>query len=232
MAATVWPLCYVGLLFSFLVLLRSLHAGAAGVVMLLAMVTVVKMGDTGAYTVGRLFGRHKLAPHLSPGKTIEGAVGGLVFSSFGAWLVLSWIWPRVVGRRGPLDRMAGVRHRGGNCRNAGRFGRVAAEARRGDERFEPLAAGLRRRAGHHRLVVVCRSGRLFLFCVRSIRAVKQPDFEKRPGGAVPLGLCRLCGASVQPGQRGNWQNNRKCNLHKRLWLDPDRELVGPAIYWV
>jgi len=97
LAATVWPLCYVGLLFSFLVLLRSLHAGAAGVVMLLAMVTVVKMGDTGAYTVGRLVGRHKLAPHLSPGKTIEGALGGLVFSSFGAWLVLSWIWPRVVG---------------------------------------------------------------------------------------------------------------------------------------
>jgi phosphatidate cytidylyltransferase len=97
LAGTIWPLCYVGLLFSFLVLLRSLHSGAAGVVMLLAMVTVVKLGDTGAYTVGRLFGRHKLAPHLSPGKTIEGALGGLAASSFGAWLVLAWIWPRAVG---------------------------------------------------------------------------------------------------------------------------------------
>jgi phosphatidate cytidylyltransferase len=97
LAGTAWPLCYVGLLFSFLVLLRSLQAGVAGVVMLLAMVTVVKLGDTGAYTVGRLIGRHKLAPHLSPGKTIEGAVGGLAFSAFGAWLVLAWIWPRVVG---------------------------------------------------------------------------------------------------------------------------------------
>jgi len=102
LAATVWPLCYVGLLFSFLVLLRSLHPHVAGVVMLLAMVTVVKLGDTGAYTVGRLVGRHKLAPHLSPGKTIEGAIGGLTFSAFGAWLVLAWIWPRVVG--GPAAR--------------------------------------------------------------------------------------------------------------------------------
>jgi phosphatidate cytidylyltransferase len=97
LAGTIWPLCYVGLLFSFLVLLRSLDPHAAGVVMLLAMVTVVKLGDTGAYTVGRLVGRHKLAPHLSPGKTIEGAIGGLTFSAFGAWLVLAWIWPRVVG---------------------------------------------------------------------------------------------------------------------------------------
>ena len=97
LAATAWPLCYVGLLFSFLVLLRSLNSGAAGVVMLLAMVTVVKLGDTGAYAVGRLVGRHKLAPHLSPGKTIEGAMGGLALGSFGAWLVLVWIWPRAVG---------------------------------------------------------------------------------------------------------------------------------------
>ena len=40
---------------------------------LAALVIVVKMGDIGAYTVGRLFGRHKMAPVLSPGKTWEGA---------------------------------------------------------------------------------------------------------------------------------------------------------------
>jgi phosphatidate cytidylyltransferase len=97
LAATMWPLLYVGLLFSFLILVRSLSRGAAGVGYLLALVTVVKMGDTGAYFVGRLIGRHKLAPHLSPGKTIEGAVGGLVFSAFGAWLVLVCLWPRYFG---------------------------------------------------------------------------------------------------------------------------------------
>ena len=44
------------------------------------------MGDIGAYTVGRLIGRHKMAPVLSPGKTYEGAVGGIVFRLRGAWL--------------------------------------------------------------------------------------------------------------------------------------------------
>ncbi len=45
-------------------------------------------GDTGAYFVGRAFGRHKLYPLVSPKKTIEGAVGGLVASA--AWSAI-WI---------------------------------------------------------------------------------------------------------------------------------------------
>ncbi|MFN0119934.1 MAG: phosphatidate cytidylyltransferase, partial [Blastocatellia bacterium] len=39
---------------------------------------VIFAGDTGAYYVGRAFGRHKLAPRISPGKTIEGLAGGLL----------------------------------------------------------------------------------------------------------------------------------------------------------
>jgi phosphatidate cytidylyltransferase len=39
---------------------------------------IVMMTDTGAYYTGRTIGRHKLAPRISPGKTIEGAVGGFV----------------------------------------------------------------------------------------------------------------------------------------------------------
>ncbi len=49
---------------------------------LLAFFFLVVMGaDTGAYYVGKNFGRHKLAPAISPGKTWEGVVGGLVLSS-------------------------------------------------------------------------------------------------------------------------------------------------------
>ena len=44
---------------------------------LLYFIVVTKFSDTGAYIVGSLIGRHKLIPRLSPGKTIEGVVGGL-----------------------------------------------------------------------------------------------------------------------------------------------------------
>jgi phosphatidate cytidylyltransferase len=50
--------------------------------------------DIGAYTVGRLVGRHKLAPKLSPNKTIEGSVGGIFFSLLAA-LLLCCFWPRM-----------------------------------------------------------------------------------------------------------------------------------------
>jgi phosphatidate cytidylyltransferase len=50
-----------------------------------SMIIVVKMGDTGAYFFGKLFGRRKMAPVLSPNKTLEGAVGAICFSLLGAW---------------------------------------------------------------------------------------------------------------------------------------------------
>lgn len=87
--AATMGLVYVGLLPATIVLLRM----SWGVGALASMVIVVKMGDTGAYTVGRLCGRHKLAPRLSPGKTIEGALGGLAFGVLGAWVSFQWIVP-------------------------------------------------------------------------------------------------------------------------------------------
>jgi phosphatidate cytidylyltransferase len=41
--------------------------------------------DTGAYAVGRMIGRHKLIPKVSPGKTVEGAIGGILASVLVAW---------------------------------------------------------------------------------------------------------------------------------------------------
>ncbi|HEX6810497.1 MAG TPA: phosphatidate cytidylyltransferase [Planctomycetota bacterium] len=46
----------------------------------LFVVLVCKGGDIGGYCTGRLFGRTKLIPHISPGKTVEGAAGSLLFS--------------------------------------------------------------------------------------------------------------------------------------------------------
>lgn len=46
---------------------------------LLSIMAIAWIADTGAYFVGRAIGSHKLAPSISPGKSIEGAIGGLVF---------------------------------------------------------------------------------------------------------------------------------------------------------
>jgi phosphatidate cytidylyltransferase len=64
-----------------------------GIGALASLVIVVKMGDTGAYMLGRLFGRHKMAPRISPAKTIEGAIGALVFSCVGSWATFTWLVP-------------------------------------------------------------------------------------------------------------------------------------------
>lgn len=91
-----FSLLYVGLLLSVLFQLRYLGGNQAGLLGLLALICVVKMGDIGAYTVGRLFGRHKMVPLLSPGKTWEGAAGGVLFSVFAAWLVIENWGPQLV----------------------------------------------------------------------------------------------------------------------------------------
>ena len=71
---------YVGWLMSHYIWLRDLPLGPSWV--LLALFGTF-LNDTGAYSVGRLMGRHKLAPEISPGKTWEGAVGGLIAATLG-----------------------------------------------------------------------------------------------------------------------------------------------------
>jgi len=50
-----------------------------GVWQLVSIMAIAWIADIGAYFVGRQFGRHKLAPQISPGKSIEGAIAGMVF---------------------------------------------------------------------------------------------------------------------------------------------------------
>ena len=54
---------------------------------ILFCVLVCWASDTGAYTIGRIMGKRKLVPKLSPGKTIEGSIGGVVFSLITAMLL-------------------------------------------------------------------------------------------------------------------------------------------------
>lgn len=78
-------LLYTGVLLATLVLVRDVDGGRSWVFLgLLATFSV----DTGAYAVGRLTGRHKMAPKISPGKTWEGAAGGYA-SGVGAVFALN-----------------------------------------------------------------------------------------------------------------------------------------------
>jgi len=91
LALAVFAIAYVGVLVGFLVQLRLFGGGSGrlGMHALLSMIASVKMSDIGQYTAGRLFGKHKLAPVLSPGKTWEGVAGGALFACLAAWLVNS-----------------------------------------------------------------------------------------------------------------------------------------------
>ena len=96
LAASVLSLAYVGVLLSFTIQLRLFDGADWGVPALMSLVIVVKMCDTGAYAVGRLIGRHKMTPLLSPGKTFEGLAGGLAFACFGSWLAFQKLNPLMV----------------------------------------------------------------------------------------------------------------------------------------
>ncbi len=66
---------YVGVLFPYFALLRN---GPGGIGMLLLVILLAVVSDSGAYFIGMYLGRTKLAPKVSPNKTVEGAAGGLL----------------------------------------------------------------------------------------------------------------------------------------------------------
>ena len=83
MAITAFGVLWIGLPFAHAVLLRELplHGGA----LLIDVLVATFVADTSAYAVGRLIGRHKLAPDLSPNKTVEGMIGGFIGGTMAFW---------------------------------------------------------------------------------------------------------------------------------------------------
>jgi phosphatidate cytidylyltransferase len=94
---TILGVLYVAFLGGFIVSLRAGFENFPGLsTKLLAFFFLVVMGaDTGAYYIGKNFGKHKLAPQISPGKTWEGVIGGLVLSSIFAAASSLWFFPEL-----------------------------------------------------------------------------------------------------------------------------------------
>jgi phosphatidate cytidylyltransferase len=101
-ALSVLTMGYTGVLISFLAALRLIDMGPLGLAAMVSIILIVKLTDTGAYFTGRTLSRfiktHKMTPILSPGKTWEGAAGGLVSAILGSCLFFAVILPWMVGR--------------------------------------------------------------------------------------------------------------------------------------
>ena len=91
-AVTALGALYVGALFAHLILMRD----ALGPAVTLAVVGLIWANDTAAYFAGRAWGRRKLAPLISPGKSVEGFVAGIA-AAVGTAAVLAFLMDRPVG---------------------------------------------------------------------------------------------------------------------------------------
>jgi len=88
-AAAILPLVYIGVPLGALAAIRT--AAGRDAVLLLAVVIIVS--DSAQYYTGRALGRRPLAPAISPKKTVEGAVGGMVFATAAFALGGRWLFP-------------------------------------------------------------------------------------------------------------------------------------------
>jgi phosphatidate cytidylyltransferase len=103
---TVLGAFYVGALFPYFALLRNRTDGIAMIIFVLLLTMV---SDTGAYFAGSWFGRTKLAPRVSPKKTVEGAIGGLALCVVAGLLLRQSLVPRwSVGQTLALSAAIGV----------------------------------------------------------------------------------------------------------------------------
>jgi phosphatidate cytidylyltransferase len=80
---TLLGILWIGIPLIHAVLLRDLPDHGAGLLVDVLVGTFV--ADTAAYATGRMFGSHKIAPSISPNKTIEGLIGGFLIGTMGFW---------------------------------------------------------------------------------------------------------------------------------------------------
>ena len=88
-AAAIFPIAYIGLPLGAIAAVRAVAGREA---LLLLMITII-VSDSAQYYTGRAFGRRPLAPAISPKKTREGAIGGLLFGAATLFVGGRWIFP-------------------------------------------------------------------------------------------------------------------------------------------
>ena len=93
-AMTLFGVLYLGLTLGPLSMTRLLPQGEWLIFFLLL---VTWASDTGAYYVGTLYGRHRLAPTISPKKSYEGLVGGVIGATIAAYIIRWWFLPELSG---------------------------------------------------------------------------------------------------------------------------------------
>ena len=111
-ALTLLGAVYVGTLGGCIAALRVLEPRGAGAWRVVLLLAILMIADTCAFFAGHALGRRRLAPALSPGKTVEGAVGGLCGGVLGAFAVralgLPWLPPVDTLILGTLVAAAGI----------------------------------------------------------------------------------------------------------------------------
>ena len=100
---TVFMVVYLSMLFGFFVPLRLLEQNnSLGLISIICLIATVKMSDAFAYFAGKSFGTIKLAPKISPGKTIQGTLaaplGGIFAAAIVIYLVSPWVFGITVDR--------------------------------------------------------------------------------------------------------------------------------------
>jgi len=134
-AIPVFGVLYVAGLGAFIISLRMIESDIPMLAakLLTLFFVIVFAGDTFAYYTGRTIGRHKLAPHISPGKTVEGAIGGLFGNALAAVIAHYTFFPElplahaiplgvVMGTFGILGDLAeSMLKRGAHIKDAGKM---------------------------------------------------------------------------------------------------------------
>jgi len=96
-ATKVFGVLYVAVLGGYIIAIRVIESPIQQLPakLLTLFFIVVFAGDTGAYYTGRALGRKRLAPRVSPGKTVEGAIGGLAGNVVAALIAHFWFFPEL-----------------------------------------------------------------------------------------------------------------------------------------